>query len=192
MKILALSLHIYSLCPSPRDSIALLQRPSKVAESERAGFLVWGGWESDQSGVKCAAVALINFPPLIVCSRPLRLLGLTRGKSAAQRLCSGFDRFTAPPTADFACNYVCSHTGWKFMLRRKKHFGTCEPRFFSWIVLFEALNKAKVTADTHFFLCVYFLFVHKSQSGHKSCPLKCKDLLKQRESRCAPPLAALI
>lgn len=87
--------------------------------NRKGTFPVWGGWESEQWGVKCTAVALINFPLLIVCSRPLRLLGLTRETSAAHRLCSGFDHFTAPPTADFACNYVCSHTGWKFLFRKK-------------------------------------------------------------------------
>lgn len=172
-----------------------------VAEAHQGGldrqgtFPVCGGWESDQWGVKCTAVALINFPPLIVCSRLLRLLGLTRENSAAHRLCSGFDPFAAPQTADFACNHVCSHTGWKFMFKKKKHFLAVNFNSSVWLFLFEGLCKTEVTATFHRQTVFYFFsfyFFHKSPRRHKCYALECKVLLKQRKLCSAPPLGSLI
>lgn len=88
---------------------------------DREGTLpVGGGSESDQRGVKCTAVALINFPPLIVGSRLLRLLGLTRENSPAHWLFSRFDPFAAPQTADFVIMYAVRQD--ENLCSRKKYF----------------------------------------------------------------------
>lgn len=143
-----------------------------VAEAHQGGldregtFPVWGGWESDQWGVKCTAVALINFPPLIVCSRLLRLLGLTRENSPAHRLCSGFDPFAAPQTADFACNHVCSHTGWTFMFKKKNIFSLWTSVLQSdcfYLRPYVRLKWRQHSADRPFFISFHFIFFTNHQ-----------------------------
>lgn len=106
MPILVLWLHIFRLFSYDSELDDIVAEAHQGCLNRKGTFPVWGVWESDQRGVKCAAVALINFPPLIVCSRPLRLLGLTRENGAAQRLCSGSDHFTAPSDC-WLCMQLC-------------------------------------------------------------------------------------